>query len=286
MTESSTALTESHQALAQRRFGTALTTLDQTNREVLYTLLEQGFNPYTDLIIYENRPYVSIDGWYNAIQRAGRRIGRMPTRPVNQTERLDYGLRDDEVGAVCTVYLAGDSEPFTVGFGKSSAERPYRKNQVETQHPYRMAEKRAEAQALRKTLRAVGMSVEVGTVDEGGNVIEGSAHEIEGDPAGAEPSQRRTVPTEPPDFIEYGSGEPPKRSPMVEAAVDMGATADEDGLPRTDEQAAQITDLLRKHRLTQRWLTEAGYKLPLTQAQAEAAIQTLSAPGFGMAGLV
>jgi hypothetical protein len=77
--------------------------------------------------------------------------------------------------------------------------------------------------------------------------------------------------------------EPPRRTPLVQAAVEMGATIDTDDQPRTDEQAVQLTDLLRQHRLTQRWLGEQGYKLPLTQAAATAAIATLSAPDFGLA---
>lgn len=116
--------------------------------------------------------------------------------------------------------------------------------------------------------------------DERGDVVESTAREV---PPAAEPPKRRTVPTEPPDFIERGRAEPPKRSPLVQAAVDRGATIEDadDTLPRTDEQAARLTSLLQQHRLPQRWLVEQGYTLPLTRAMAAEAIATLEAMGNG-----
>lgn len=193
--------TQAAVGLMKRRFGRELTTLADSGREKLVILIQQGFNPFTDLAIYEHQPYVLIDGWYNAVQRAGRRIGRMPTRPVTDDERKDYGLSEDEVGVICTLYLASDTEPFATGFGKASREKPYRNNPVERQNPYRQAEKRSEGQVLRKTLRMVGMVVpDVGTMAEG-VVVESTARDVT-DEEGALPpkweEQQQSAPPAPP----------------------------------------------------------------------------------------
>lgn len=144
-------------ALATKRFGSDWNTLAQPARVALVILVRQGFNPYTDLMIYEGKPMVLVDGWYNAVRRAGQRITRMITRPIYDEERHLYALKENEIAFLCNVHINGDTEPFASGFGKADPTHPFRKSQVEEAHPARMAEKRAEAQALRKTLRALGV---------------------------------------------------------------------------------------------------------------------------------
>jgi len=182
-------------ALAQRGFGNDWRSLSPVEQAKTVMLVQQGFNPLTDLCVYRSKPYVTVDGWYNAVPRAGRRVGRMLTYPIRAEERELYLLQPDEVGFVSHLYLEGDSQPFCFGIGKASREHPLAESkrqgagpQPEELHPARIAEKRAEAQALRKAIRMLGFAVsDVGTMGAGGVVVESSARDVTDEEPAAAP---------------------------------------------------------------------------------------------------
>lgn len=153
------------------------------------TLVNKGFDPGFHLVIYQNRVMVTIDGhqwWLRRLYPGARII----SKPVPGPEREAYGVGEDEIGVIASIYLPGIAEPVVTGFGRASkdSQRPVsRGSAVEANHPYRMAEKRAEAQAIRK-IAPIGIMVT--TPEEAqDNIVEGEAHEI---PA-REDEQRRPL---------------------------------------------------------------------------------------------
>ncbi len=147
------------------------------------TLVNKGFDPGFHLVIYQTRVMVTIDGhqWWLRSHHPGARI---VSKPILGAEREAYGVGEEEIGVIASIYLPGIAEPVVTGFGRASKnpQRPVsRGSAVEANHPYRMAEKRAEAQAIRK-LTPIGIAVT--TPEEAqGEVVEGESRELlaEGD---------------------------------------------------------------------------------------------------------
>ncbi|MDX9804125.1 MAG: hypothetical protein RBS96_08995, partial [Dehalococcoidales bacterium] len=110
-----------------------------------------GFDPLmNEISIYQGRPFVSIDGRYRKALETGEMDG-IETRPANTQERTDWQIPDGDFFFRSEVYRKGCGHPF-IGWGRVRVSetvggKGYKP--VET-NPQRMAEKRAEAQALRK----------------------------------------------------------------------------------------------------------------------------------------
>ena len=110
-----------------------------------------GFDPLMgEVTIYQGRPFVSIDGRYRKAQESGLLDG-VETRPANKQERIDWGIPDGDYFFRSEIYVKGATHPFVAWGRVHKAEtlggkgfKPVEKN------PQRMAEKRAEAQGLRK----------------------------------------------------------------------------------------------------------------------------------------
>lgn len=108
-----------------------------------------------ELMLFQGNLFVSIDGRYRKAQETGNLAG-VETRPATQEERTAWGIGDDDYFFRSEVYVKGVERAF-VGWGRVRAvetkapadprKRGFRP--LET-NPQRMAEKRAEAQALRK----------------------------------------------------------------------------------------------------------------------------------------
>ena len=111
-----------------------------------------GFDPLMgEISIYQGRPYVNIDGRYRKAQETGNLDG-VETRPATEDEKLTWQIPEGDYFFRSEVSVKGASKPF-VGWGRvflsettgGKGFKPVEKN------PQRMAEKRAEAQALRKS---------------------------------------------------------------------------------------------------------------------------------------
>ncbi len=127
-----------------------------------------GFDPLMgEVSIYQGRPYVSIDGRYRKAQET-KQLDGVNTRPATREERTDWQIPEGDYFFHAEVYVKGASHSF-VGWGRvfgaetvgGKGFKPVEKN------PQRMAEKRAEAQALRKAFHIPLPSREdIGTEEE------------------------------------------------------------------------------------------------------------------------
>jgi len=137
-----------------------------------------------ELTLYQGHLYVSIDGRYRKAQETGLLAG-VDTRPATQKERKDWDIPDADYFFRSEVYVKDVGRPF-VGWGRvrqvetkppaDPRRRGYRP--LET-NPQRMAEKRAEAQALRKAFHIPLPSAEaIGEEGPYPDAIEGEAREI------------------------------------------------------------------------------------------------------------
>jgi len=147
------------QRVEMAKFPQALTPPEK--RLLAQVAITYGFDPLMgEITIYQSRPYVSIDGRYRKAQETDLFNG-VETRPANKQERTEWDIPEGDYFYHSEVWVKGASHPF-VGWGRVySAEtsggkgfKPIEKN------PQRMAEKRAEAQALRKAFHIPLPSVE------------------------------------------------------------------------------------------------------------------------------
>lgn len=142
-------------------------------------LLAAGFDATRHLALYRGSVTVTNAGWWWWAETDPRGFEGMVSRPVPRAIAPDYGLDPDEVGVLVDFYVKGHERPVATGFGKAS-KRPYtysrnlpadqkqghpdrNRNPIDEEHPFRMAEKRAEGQAAKKA-RALG--VDVGVAEE------------------------------------------------------------------------------------------------------------------------
>ena len=130
--------------------------LSATDKQMLVTVaIEYGLDPLMgELTVFQGRPYVSIDGRYRKAHETGQLEG-VESRPASATEREIWEIPAGDFFFRAEVWKKGCAHPF-VGWGRvrhAETEAPksgaagYRPLEV---NPQRMAEKRAEAQALRK----------------------------------------------------------------------------------------------------------------------------------------
>lgn len=119
-----------------------------------------GFDPLMgEVTIYQGRPYVSIDGRYRKAQETGRLDG-VETRPATEQERKNWQIPEGDYFFRAEVFVRGSSRTF-VGWGRVRTVETTGKGYKPTEtNPQRMAEKRAEAQALRKAFHIPLPSVE------------------------------------------------------------------------------------------------------------------------------
>ena len=155
-----------------------------------------GLDPLMgEVSIYQGRPFVSIDGRFRKAQDT-QQLDGVETRPSTKEERASWDIPEGDYFFRSEVWRKGSSRPF-VGWGRvrKGETTPGSTRQGDTtsiykpiqSNPQRMAEKRAEAQALRKAFHIPLPSIEdIGVRDDGkmvdvstGEVIEGTATVIE-----------------------------------------------------------------------------------------------------------
>uniref|UniRef100_A0A6M3IXX1 Uncharacterized protein n=1 Tax=viral metagenome TaxID=1070528 RepID=A0A6M3IXX1_9ZZZZ len=141
------------------RFPQDLTPADK--KLLAQVAITYGFDPLMgEVSIYQGRPFVSIDGRYRKAQETEQLDG-VETRPATKQEREDWQIPAGDYFFHSEVYLKGARKPF-IGWGRvymaetvgGKGFKPVEKN------PQRMAEKRAEAQALRKAFHIPLPSIE------------------------------------------------------------------------------------------------------------------------------
>jgi hypothetical protein len=127
-----------------------------------------GFDPIMgEISIFQGKPFISIDGRYRKAQETGLLDG-VETRPATKEEKTQWEIPDGDYFFRADVHVKGMKLPLTgwgrvrkAEVGNGQGFQPVQNN------PQRMAEKRAEAQALRKAFHIPLPSLEdIGTPEE------------------------------------------------------------------------------------------------------------------------
>jgi hypothetical protein len=140
--------------------------------------IEYGLDPvFGELMIYQGKPYITIDARRRKAQETGNLAG-VNSRPATKEEREARGVVDGDYLFVCQVWVKDMSHPFE-GWGKvRRAEIKGSEHLPIVKDPAAMAEKRAEAQALRRAFHIPLPSAEdiieaefteIADADQGGN---------------------------------------------------------------------------------------------------------------------
>lgn len=175
-------------AVLEKQYGNIMASERDTEVRKLGVLLDKGFDPALHLMVYQGRLAVKIEGMY-WWRDGDKRFRRMKSHPIDPALKAAYGCAEDEIGVITEIFLQGQTEPCCEGFGKASM-RPYtyrknespwdhpdrKRNPIDAEHTYRMAEKRSENQAIKK-FRPLGIEIE--TPEE---MVEGEGHVIDDEP--------------------------------------------------------------------------------------------------------
>jgi len=183
----------------EKRWGTLQANQREAEGTKLVDLVALGFDPILHLQLYQGRVTTTIDGMYWWAS-GDKRFERMVSEPIAPALKDAYGLGPDDIGVITKLYIKGLAEPFCTGFGKASMKTD--RNPVSKDHPYRMGEKRSEAQAIRK-MRPIG--VQVFTPED---VIEGQLVDTVTGEVRPPPEQPKTTPQKSPS-----AGVPPTQVP-------------------------------------------------------------------------
>lgn len=141
-----------------------------------------GLDPLLqELMIFQGAPYVTINARYRKAQETGR-FGGINANPATKEEREERGAKDGDILYRCEVWRTDAAHPF-IGWGRVRAAEIMNANKFTplSTDPHRMAEKRSEAQALRK---AFSLPIPFGSWEEAeeqlaaGETIEGSYTEV------------------------------------------------------------------------------------------------------------
>lgn len=118
-----------------------------------FELVKMGFNPYYHLTVYQGRVCPTIDGLHWWKDQKGGKV-RIISEPITDpATREAYGIGENEIGVISKLYREGETELAFTGFQRASKDEKHpviKGSFVEHQHPFRLAEKRAEAQVIRK----------------------------------------------------------------------------------------------------------------------------------------
>jgi len=212
----------------QTRFPKDLTLADR--RLIAKVSIEYGLDPlFGELMIYQGRPYVTIDARRRKAQETDKLDG-ISARPATKAERQARQVADGDYLFVAEVWVKGSSHAFE-GWGRitqkeidamiASAKSHGMKEDALpiVKDPAAMAEKRAEAQALRRAFHLPLPSFE--------EVIEGEFTEIT---SGKEAPQSKSSPSKaqasPPAPTQNNRLTQPQKNKIWGDAEKMGYTAE------------------------------------------------------------
>lgn len=142
-------------------------------REFALMIMQRtGLNPlYGEIIVYENKPMITKDGWSKVINSTGQFDGMPhPPRYLSKEEREARGFTDpDDIVVEVAVQRKGARFPI-YALGRANRSKPHRKNPIEVQNPAVMAEtrgfKRACRMGFQDILDGMGLTKEVMDGDE------------------------------------------------------------------------------------------------------------------------
>ena len=132
----------------QARFPQDLTIAD---RQLIAKIsIEYGLDPlFNELMIYQGRPYITIDSRRRKAQETGLLDG-INARPATKAEKVARRIPEEDYLFIAEVWVKGASHPFE-GVGRVRAEETTGDKHLPiVKDPAAQCEKRAEAQALRR----------------------------------------------------------------------------------------------------------------------------------------
>jgi hypothetical protein len=116
--------------------------------------LKVGLRPELGHIcLYHGKPWVTIDGWFYRLRKKYH-SAHVYTRPLTKEERELLQLDKDIQAWQAEVYDSPKGNVLAIGYGYArSGDKPLAlKSAVEPNWPWRLAEKRAEEDAIRKAV--------------------------------------------------------------------------------------------------------------------------------------
>jgi len=127
-----------------------------------------GLDPYRGhVVIMYGKPYIGLDGYlYHALST--KKPFQLRSRPLTDEERITYLAGEGNHAWLCEIII-GDNESSFTGLGivtreeieaKSTKHPEKLRSPVVAAHPWQLAQKRAEWQALRRAF-PIGVFVEV-----------------------------------------------------------------------------------------------------------------------------
>ena len=131
-------------------------------------------DPYRGhVVIYYGKPYIGIDGYLYHANQTGKGF-QLRSRPLTEDERITYLAGEGNHAWLCEIII-GDNESSFTGLGivtreEMEARSPTKpeklRSPVVAAHPWQLAQKRAEWQALRRAF-PIGETEEITKKEEG-----------------------------------------------------------------------------------------------------------------------
>ncbi len=243
--------------IAQAKFPRDLTLDDK--KMMCVVAMGYGFDPLMhEIMVYQGNPYITIDGRMRKAQETGKFDG-INSRPATEAERQEREAEGGDLLYRCEAWRKGSSHPF-VGWGKVRAKEIQKARDSRGAEflplavdPHRIAEKRSEAQGLRKgfSIPAPFGSWEESEEERAGDVT-GEYHEVKdaelppappADPVTGEITPEELPFTEPPAG-DIGETEEPKPKTRAKKATTPEVKPEDQ--PCSEEETQAIRNALGK----------------------------------------
>jgi len=114
---------------------------------------EVGIKPERGhIVLYHGKPWITIEGWYYLLRHKFP-SAKLLTRPLDYLERERAGVDEKIYAWKAEVYSRDGGDLLAEGYGYAREDEPLaQKSAVEPRWPWRLAEKRAEEDAIRKVV--------------------------------------------------------------------------------------------------------------------------------------
>lgn len=161
---------------------TDLATGEMLSQEAIHALVDYANRYQLDahrghVLLMYGKPYISLDGYLYYAGRSGSAY-QLRSQPLDEEERSTYRIGENDHAWTCEVFIVSENMSFTdLGIvtqeemvAKSPRDKTKLRSPVVAAHPWQLAQKRAEWQALRRAF-PIGESEEVSKGDSGNKEV-------------------------------------------------------------------------------------------------------------------
>ena len=148
--------------------------LPEVIQELLHYAAKYALDPYRQHVyIMYGKPYISLDGYLYHANKSGKPY-TLSSHPLTEGEKKDYMIDLEDHAWLAQVIFTGTDQAFS-GIGivtrgeitaKSTKHPEQLRSPVVAAHPWQLAQKRAEWQALRRAF-PIGETEETNSTEEG-----------------------------------------------------------------------------------------------------------------------